>query len=104
MQTITPRFLEWDVLCRQGDSRVLLHIFVELTNKDRQQLTGEQTFRQLELMKWRTGLLSILPDDVTPLEPGAGKVIDHAIENWVEGGTRTHARGGRKAWIVKWAN
>jgi hypothetical protein len=104
MQALSPRFLEWDVLCQQGEKRGLLHIFVELTDADRQQWTSEQTFNQLEQMKRRTGILSILPDDVTPIETGCGKLIDHAIDNWVEGGTKTYARGGRKAWIVRWVN
>jgi hypothetical protein len=96
----SPRFLEWNVFCQQGAKNILYRLYVELTDEDRTLLTSEDSSGDLKLIAYRTCILSILPDTVTPLDVGAGQLVEHDIDARIYAGTEVRS-GGRRAWVLR---
>jgi hypothetical protein len=101
MEKQIPKYFELDVLCRESEKQVFYRLYVELTDLDRKLWRGLKSPGECEMMKHRTGILSALPENVTPLAEGTGRLIDHDIHAWIEAGVRSQTENGHKAWIVK---
>jgi hypothetical protein len=96
-----PKYFELDVLCQESEKRVFYRVYVELTDLDRKLWKGGKSPGEREMMKHRTGILSALPENVTPIAEGTGRLIHHDIGAWIVGGMRRDTDNGHKAWVIR---
>jgi hypothetical protein len=101
MEKQTRKYFELVVLCQESENRVFYRLYVELTELDRKLWRGRESLGELEMIKHRTGILSALPENVTPIGEAMGRLIDHNIDAWIEGGVRRETENGHKVWIIK---
>jgi hypothetical protein len=82
MEKQIPKYFELVVLCQESEKRVFYRLYVELTDLDRKRWRGGKARGELEMMKHRRGILSALPENVTPLAEGTGRLIHYNIDVW----------------------
>ena len=76
MEKQTPKYFELVLLCQESEKRVFYRLYVELTDLDRKLWRGGKSLGELEMMKHRTGILSALPENVTPIGEAMGRLIE----------------------------
>jgi hypothetical protein len=101
MEKQNPKYFELVLLCQESEKRVFYRLYAEHTDLDRKLWRGGKSLGELEMMKHRTGILSALPENVTPIAGAMGRLIDHNIDAGIEGGVRRETENSHKVWIVK---